>query len=394
MTVRLLFIPVILIIILLVIFFNSGSLTRSHSQPLTKNVGFEGQVLSEIGNSPLKNIPANYFPVGSENWFVLPSGLDKGKKLFFYDFIIGKGEPKATVVFVHGNPESSYTYRHVREEIVKNTKKTTRIIAMDHIGYGLSDQASYEMIDVHHSNNLKQLVSHLDLNNVTLVIHDWGGPIGVGAFIDTPERVENLVLMNTTIFPVPLEGITYANEFPFTYLSWTFIGTHTPWKIWDHVTSMVMFSPSGQWNLTKHWISHIGRTMTGQLTTSEKVYRDAMSTKENSLSSKRQVMQTKLWGHGYSYNDPTHGKQENYEYYKNMQHKVPKYWGAEGQNIQVRAFFGMFDPLARSDVRQQWQDALPQLEGHVLTYDDYGHFIEEHKYIEIAAGIIDVSGLD
>jgi len=64
-------------------------------------------------NTPLVNPPADYFPAGSARWFTIPEGLDKGKTLFYYDHIVGEGEPKATVVFVHGNPESSYTYRHI-----------------------------------------------------------------------------------------------------------------------------------------------------------------------------------------------------------------------------------------------------------------------------------------
>ncbi len=73
---------------------------------------------------------------------------------------------------------------------------------------------------MHHANNLLQLVRYLDLQNVTLVIHDWGGPIGVGAFIREPQRVSNLIVLNTTIFPMLPDGPLYTN-YPIRFLPWS-----------------------------------------------------------------------------------------------------------------------------------------------------------------------------
>jgi pimeloyl-ACP methyl ester carboxylesterase len=78
------------------------------------------------------------------------------------------------VVFVHGNPESSYPYRHVRDRLLQ-ARACVRVIGVDHVAFGLSDQATFEMVDMHHARNLTQLVRHLDLRDVTLVVHDWGG---------------------------------------------------------------------------------------------------------------------------------------------------------------------------------------------------------------------------
>ena len=99
-------------------------------------------------NSPLQKIPKNYtIDEQSNYWFDIPAGPDTGKRLFYYDYH-PKSAEKEVVLFVHGNPECSYTYRHIRDEILrKNT--STRIIAVDHIGFGISDRATYEMIDKH-----------------------------------------------------------------------------------------------------------------------------------------------------------------------------------------------------------------------------------------------------
>ena len=157
---------------------------------------------SVLTNTPLENPPVDYCPAGSQCWFKIPEGRDAGKTMFYYDHIVGNGEPEATVVFVHGNPECSYTYRFIRDALI-NSGRPLRLIAMDHIGFGLSDQASFEMVDMHHSANLLQWVRHLDLQEVSLVVHDWGGPIGVGTFAEDPGRIRNLLVMNTTIFPMP-----------------------------------------------------------------------------------------------------------------------------------------------------------------------------------------------
>mgnify|MGYP000067035255 CR=1 FL=1 len=354
------------------------------------------RVEKHIGNSPLKEIPEDYYRNGQENWFLISEGVDKGKKLFFYDFTLGdprEGEGDIPVVcFVHGNPESSYTFSHTRDELVANANLPCRIIAMDHIGFGLSDQASFEMVDMHHAQNLSQLIEYLDLKNVTLVIHDWGGAIGIGAFIDQAKRVSNIVLMNTTVFPIPLQGLNYT-RFPFKCLNWNSFGYRIPWQLWKHIAPLVMFSGVGQRAFFKRCADFIWRSFRGKLNQGERLYRDMFSTRMNALSSKRNVKQTKVWGHGYRYYDSTHGMQSNQRFYKNIQKNLPIHWGLEGQNIGVRAFFGEWDPIARPEVQEQWCEALPQVEGHIQTFPDAGHFVEESKFKEIAEGIIDVAKL-
>ena len=102
-----------------------------------------------------------------------------------------------TVVFVHGNPSWSYLYRNM----VADLRENFRCIAPDHIGCGFSDKPqdySYRLSD--HIDNLGILLDELQVEKCTLVMHDWGGAIGMGWAVKHPERVEKLVVMNTAAF--------------------------------------------------------------------------------------------------------------------------------------------------------------------------------------------------
>lgn len=102
-----------------------------------------------------------------------------------------------TVVMVHGNPTWSLLFRNV----VNSLKKNFRTIALDHIGCGLSDkpqQYNYRLAD--HIDNLEGLVEHLGLNKFSLIMHDWGGAIGMGYAVRHPECITSLTLSNTAAF--------------------------------------------------------------------------------------------------------------------------------------------------------------------------------------------------
>lgn len=106
----------------------------------------------------------------------------------------GTGEP---LLFVHGNPTWSFAWRN----LVKDLSRDHRCVAVDHIGCGFSDKPQdYPYRLANHVENLSRLVERLDLRNVTLVAHDWGGAIGVGVAERHPERFARVVLMNTAAF--------------------------------------------------------------------------------------------------------------------------------------------------------------------------------------------------
>jgi haloalkane dehalogenase len=99
-----------------------------------------------------------------------------------------------TVLFVHGLPTWSFLYRH----LVRGLRDRWRCVVPDMLGFGLSDKpanVSYRPED--QARRLGQVIDALGLDGFTLVVHDFGGPIGLAQAIEGPERVQRLVLFNT-----------------------------------------------------------------------------------------------------------------------------------------------------------------------------------------------------
>ncbi|MCX6482956.1 MAG: alpha/beta fold hydrolase, partial [Mycobacterium sp.] len=91
------------------------------------------------------------------------------------------------VVLLHGQPTWSYLYRHV---IAALADAGLRVIAPDHIGFGRSDKLT-EATDYtfsRHIDWIRSLIAGLDLREVTLVVQDWGGPIGLSVLARDPDR--------------------------------------------------------------------------------------------------------------------------------------------------------------------------------------------------------------
>ena len=106
----------------------------------------------------------------------------------------GRGE---TLLMLHGNPTWSFYYRN----LIQGLKHNYRCVVPDHIGCGLSDKPQeYNYTLAQHIDNLEELCDRLKLDNLTLVMHDWGGAIGMGYAIRLPEKIKRLVVFNTAAF--------------------------------------------------------------------------------------------------------------------------------------------------------------------------------------------------
>lgn len=106
----------------------------------------------------------------------------------------GQGD---AVLCLHGNPNWSFFYR----DVIKELRGTNRVIAVDHLGCGLSDkprQARYTLEA--HVDRLAALVQSLELTKIHLIVHDWGGAIGFGLAARMPERIGKIVVLNTGAF--------------------------------------------------------------------------------------------------------------------------------------------------------------------------------------------------
>jgi cis-3-alkyl-4-acyloxetan-2-one decarboxylase len=102
-----------------------------------------------------------------------------------------------TLLFVHGNPTWSFAFRN----LIKALSPRYRVLAVDHIGCGFSDKPqNYSYRLAQHVANLERFITELNLRDITLFAHDWGGAIGMGAATRLPERFSRFVLFNTAAF--------------------------------------------------------------------------------------------------------------------------------------------------------------------------------------------------
>src|SRR6266487_5453228 len=150
-------------------------------------------IVSELGQEGVMlpfPVPHDLFPV--EHRFI---DLDKAR-IHYVDE--GTGEP---VLLLHGNPTWSFLYR----KIIAGLSDEFRCIAPDYPGYGMSSAApGYHFTPGEHSAVIERFVDRLGLSGLTLMVQDWGGPIGLGLAGRRPELVRRLIIGNT--FAWPLSG--------------------------------------------------------------------------------------------------------------------------------------------------------------------------------------------
>ncbi len=118
----------------------------------------------------------------------------------------GEGSP---IVMLHGNPTWSFMYR----TLVSELSDSFRCIAVDYIGFGLSDKPpAWSYLPEDQAKNVEILIEKLGLKDITLIVQDWGGPIGISYAVKRPQNVKQLVIMNTWAWSV-------KNDFHFRWFS-------------------------------------------------------------------------------------------------------------------------------------------------------------------------------
>ena len=116
-----------------------------------------------------------------------------GLRLHYLDE--GSGDP---VLLFHGEPTWSFLYR----KVIPPLALVGRVLAPDYFGFGRSDkpvEREWYSYDSHYG-SIERFVDELDLRGLTLVVHDWGGPLGLRLAAERPERVERLVITNTGLY--------------------------------------------------------------------------------------------------------------------------------------------------------------------------------------------------
>ncbi|WP_167884355.1 alpha/beta fold hydrolase [Leptospira ilyithenensis] len=166
---------VLLSLIEVVAWFGAVSSERMNQQNV-QAVGFE--------------IPRGMFDV-DHKYIDLPSGA----RIHYVDE--GKGE---TILFLHGNPAWSFQWR----DLILGLRNSYRCVTLDYPGFGFSEgSAGFGFTPREQSLVVEEFINQLELRNITLVMQDWGGPIGLGFAGRHPELVRQVVLGSTWAWQTP-----------------------------------------------------------------------------------------------------------------------------------------------------------------------------------------------
>jgi cis-3-alkyl-4-acyloxetan-2-one decarboxylase len=247
----------------------------------------------------------------------------------------GRGEP---VVLLHGDPTWGYLYR----QFIAPLAQAYRCIVPDHMGMGKSgaNAALYPYRLQHHIANLESLLLHLDLHDITLVVHDWGGPVGLGFAIRHPERIKRLVITNTWAF-APWPG----GPFP-------------------RLLEMIR-SPRGEkFVLEKN--GYLEPALLGTTHHSERLSGIAMEAYRSPFPTPESRRALLCW----SRDIPVQETDPSYAEMKHIEESLPAF-----SRIPVLLLWGMRDPVLGVTVLRRWQQLYPHAITHKL--EDASHFLHE-----------------
>ncbi|WP_439882851.1 alpha/beta fold hydrolase [Pontibacter sp. MBLB2868] len=248
-----------------------------------------------------------------------------------------------TIVFVHGTPTWSFLWR----QQIKALCRDFRCIAPDNLGFGLSDKPSesdFSFSPEAHAANLESLIEHLQLKNITLIVHDFGGPIGMRYALRHPENIKRLVILNTWMWSLEKEKtLMRISRFmsgslgKFLYLKLSF--------------SAKVLLPQGYYN-QKH------------------LTKDIRAHYQKPLSSTMARFGT--WHFAKALHDASSYFAELWKQREKLQH------------IPILILWGEKDKLLPLHFLDKWEKAFP--EAKVIKFKA-GHFLQEEKGSEVANAI-------
>ena len=246
----------------------------------------------------------------------------------------GQGKP---IVMVHGTPTWSFLYRH----LVKGLSPGYRCVAMDHMGFGLSDKPKdWSYVPKDHAQNVDSLIGTLGLEDVTLVVHDLGGPIGLSYAINNPEKVSRLIIVNTFMWAT-------RGELRFQ-LGGRFLGSPIGrflYKYFSFSTNVMMKSLGSK--LTKPIHAHY----TGPFPTPKD--------REATWIIARELLGSSDW----------------YESLWQQRERI--------KDKPALLLWGMKDTAFRANHLARWTDLFT--DARTVQFDDAGHFVQEDKGSELCS---------
>jgi haloalkane dehalogenase len=271
-----------------------------------------------------------------------PANLDRpGGRLSYLDE--GTGDP---VVMLHGNPTWSFYYRN----LVLALRGQYRCVVPDHIGCGLSDKPPETLYDYSlksRIDDLEALLDHLGLReNLTLVLHDWGGMIGTGFAARHPERVKRLVVSNTGAFPLPR-----TKRFPWSL----WLGRNTRLGAWLILKRNAFCRAAASWCVTRKPLPPDVRAM----------YLQPYDSPEHRVAVLKFVQTIPL--------RPTDA---GYDIVSDTASSLEKF-----RAVPTLLLWGMKDFVFDRHFLAEWQRHFPHAETH--TWPDCGHYLLEDAGDEV-----------
>ncbi|ABV36122.1 alpha/beta hydrolase fold [Shewanella sediminis HAW-EB3] len=261
----------------------------------------------------------------------------------------GQGEP---VVMVHGNPSWSFYYRNVVTALSGNHQ----CIVPDHIGCGLSDKpddSGYDYTLKNRIDDLEALLEHLGVReNITLIVHDWGGMIGMGYAARYPERIKRLVVLNTGAFHLP-------SSKPF------------PWPLWICRNTLLGTALVRGFNAFSSIASYVGVKRKPMSKEVREAYVAPFNSWANRISTLRFVQDI-----------PLKPGDRNYELVSEIAASLPKF-----AKVPTLICWGLKDFVFDKHFLDQWKVEMPHAVVH--EFADCGHYILEDAGDEVVGHITD-----
>lgn len=264
-----------------------------------------------------------------------------GGKLHYLDE--GAGE---LIIMLHGNPTWSFYYRN----LVLALRDSYRCIVPDHLGCGLSDKPSESRYDYSlksRIDDIEALLDHLDLReNLTLVLHDWGGMIGMAYAARHPERIRRIIASNTAAFPLP----------PSKRLPWSLrLGRNTRLGEWLILKKNAFCRLAARWAVTRKHLSPDAKSM----------YLMPYDSPEHRVAVLRfvQTIPLRATDPGYDIVTDTAAALAGFA------------------NVATLLLWGMKDFVFDHHFLAEWQRHFPRAETH--TWPDCGHYLLEDATEEV-----------
>ena len=256
--------------------------------------------------------------------------LDRGENIRMHYIDEGKGEP---VVMLHGNPTWSFYYR----DLVQYLKPYYRCLVPDHIGCGLSDKPLRYTYNLEQRiEDILQWLKDIKVGRFHLIVHDWGGAIGMGVAIRWPASVQSLTILNSAAF--------LSDQIPFriALCRFPFLGS---WAI----RYLNLFAKAATWMATKNKLS----------TKVKQAYLFPYDTPEHRIAIDKFVQDIPL--------DDNH---PSYEILKNIQDNL---WLLEQKPCLLA--WGMQDFCFTPHFLSEWRKFFPN--AYIHCFEHAGHYVLE-----------------